>query len=272
MTVAAAAPATARPSGPTFLHVVRSEWTKLWSLRSTPLALLIATVLGVGLGAAISAATGSHYAHADLQTKLTWDPTSNSLDGLGIAQLAIVILGIVVVSGEYSSGAIRTTLTAVPHRTRVLAAKAVVYTAVALVLSEILAFVAFLLGQQIISGHAPDATLADPTVLRAVVGAGLYLAALALLGVAVGALLRHSAAAIASVVAILFVLPGIGQALPASWRHPIEKYWPTQAGNQVLQVYHDPNALRPWPGFLLLCLFVAVVLAIAFVLLERRDV
>jgi ABC-type transport system involved in multi-copper enzyme maturation permease subunit len=250
---------------------VRSEWTKLWSVRSTPLGLLIATLLGIGLGAAISAATAHQYTRSGLIGRLTWDPTANSLAGLGIAQLAIVILGILVVSSEYSTGMIRTTLTAVPRRGRVLAAKALVYTVVALVVSEALSFAAFLLGQFIITGLAPHATLGQPGVLRAVVGAGLYLGALALLGVAAGTLLRHSAAAIATVVAVLFVLPGIAEALPESWRNPVEKYWPTQAGSQLFQVHHDVTALGPWPGFALMCLFVAVVMAAAFVLLERRD-
>ena len=255
----------------TFGDVVRSEWTKIWTVRSTPFALLVAAALGIGLGAAISAAASHHYATASLLDRVRWDATAISLSGLGIAQLAIVILGILVVTSEYSSGMIRTSLTAVPRRGRLLAAKAGIYTAVALVVGEALGFVSFLVGQVIITGHAPDATLGQPGVLRAVVGAGLYLAALGLLGVAVGALLRHSAAAIASVVAVLFVLPGVAQALPDSWRHPVQEYWPTQAGSQILQVQHDPFTLAPWTGFGLLCLFVAVVLGVAFVLLQQRD-
>ena len=265
-----------RPAGPafrrsTFGDVVRSEWTKIWTVRSTPFALLVAAVLGIGLGAAISAAASNHYAAADLAERIRWDPTAISLTGLAIAQLAIVVLGILVVTSEYSTGMIRTSLTAVPRRGRLLVAKAGIYTAVVLVVGEALGFVSFLVGQAIITGRAPDATFGDPGVLRAVVGAGLYLTALGLLGVAVGALLRHSAAAIASVVALLFVLPGIVQALPDSWRDPITEYWPTQAGSQVLLVHHDAHTLAPWAGFGLMCLFVAAVFAVAYVLLERRD-
>ena len=265
-----------RPAGPafrrsTFGDVVRSEWTKIWTVRSTPFALLVAAVLGIGLGAAISAAASNHYAAADLAERIRWDPTTISLTGLAIAQLAIVVLGILVVTSEYSTGMIRTSLTAVPRRGRLLVAKAGIYAAVVLVVGEALGFVSFLVGQAIITGRAPDATFGDPGVLRAVVGAGLYLTALGLLGVAVGALLRHSAAAIASVVALLFVLPGIVQALPDSWRDPITEYWPTQAGSQVLLVHHDAHTLAPWAGFGLMCLFVAAVFAVAYVLLERRD-
>ncbi|HUZ09267.1 MAG TPA: hypothetical protein VMU76_03780 [Acidimicrobiales bacterium] len=255
----------------TFGDVVRSEWTKIWTVRSTPFALLVAAVLGVGLGAAISAAASNHYATADLAERIRWDPTAISLSGLAIAQLAIVILGILVVTSEYSTGMIRTSLTAVPRRGRLLIAKAGIYTAVVLVVGEALGFVSFLVGQAIITGHAPDATLGQPGVLRAVVGAGLYLAALGLLGVAVGALLRHSAAAISTVVALLFVLPGVAQALPDSWRHPVVEYWPTQAGSQILQVSRDAYTLAPWAGFGLMCLFVAIVFAVAFALLQRRD-
>ena len=107
---------------------------------------------------------------------------------------------------------------------------------------------------------------------RAVVGAGLYLTALAILAVAVGTLLRHSAAAITCMVAVLFVLPGIAQALPDSWRHPVTEFWPTQAGSQLVNVYHSAHTLQPWPGFGVMCLFVAIVYAIAWMLLDRRDV
>jgi hypothetical protein len=259
------------PRRATFGDVVRAEWTKVWTVRSTPLALLIAAVLGIGLGAAISAAASHHYARADLFERLRWDPTAISLTGLAIAQLAIAILGVVIVTSEYSSGMIRTSLTAVPRRGRLLAAKAGIYTGVVLVVGEALSFASFAIGQSLIKGNAPYATLGQAGVLRAVVGAGLYLAVLGLFGVAVGAVLRHSAAAIASVVAVLFVLPGIIQALPDSWRHPVTEFWPTQAGSQILQVHRDAHTLAPWSGFGLMCLFVALVLAGAFFLLERRD-
>ncbi|MHB1535589.1 MAG: ABC transporter permease [Acidimicrobiales bacterium] len=256
---------------PTFVDVVRSEWTKFRSVRSSVYALLIAVVLGVGLGALISAARATHYDHRSLLERLTWDPTSVSLSGLLIAQLAIAILGVMVVTSEYSSGLIRTSLTAVPRRGRLLAAKAVVYSAVALVVGEVLSFAAFLVGQAMISGHAPTTTLGAAHVLRAVIGAGLYLALLGLFGVAVGALLRSASAAIATVVAVTFVLPIIAHALPTSWANAVQEYWPTDAGRQISQVQRLPHTLSPWVGFGELGVFVAVVLAVAFVLLKRRD-
>jgi ABC-2 type transport system permease protein len=254
-----------------FGDVLRSEWTKLWTVRSTFWALGLAVALGIGLGAAISAAASHAYATDDLSDKLRWDPTAISLAGQGIAQLAIAVLGVLFFSSEYASGMIRTTFTAVPKRGRILVAKSLVCAVAVFVIGEVSSFVAFFLGQLIITGHAPHASLSQPAVLRAVIGAGLYLTVLAVLGVAVGTLLRHSAAAIAAIVAVLFVLPGIAQALPASWRHPVTEYWPTQAGSQIAAVHHDAHQLYPWPGFGLMCGFVAIVFILSLTLLERRD-
>ena len=251
--------------------MLRSEWTKLRSVRSTFWALTVTVVLGIGLGAAISAAAAHGYAKSSVSDKLSWDPTALSLDGMGIATLAIAVLGVLCISSEYSSGMIRTSLIAVPKRGRVLAAKSLVFAAVTFVVGEVTSFAAFFVGQALISGHAPHAALGDPGVARAVVGAGLALTALAVLSVAAGTLLRHPAAAIACMVAVLFVLPGIAQALPDSWRNPVTEFWPTQAGGQLTNVYHSAHTLQPWPGFGVMCLFVAIVYAIAWTLLDRRD-
>jgi ABC-2 type transport system permease protein len=255
----------------TFTDALRSEWTKLRSVRSTSWALAIAVVLGVGLGAAISAAAAHGYARFSVSAKLSWDPAGVSLTGVAVASLAIVVLGVLFISSEYSSGMIRTSLIAVPQRGRVLAAKALVFAAVTFVVGEFTSFAAFFVGQALISGHAPHATLGDPGVARAVVGAGLYLTALAVLSVATGALLRHPAAGISSVVAVLFVLPGIAQALPDSWRNPVTEYWPTQAGSQITSDHLAAHSLQPWPGFGVMCLFIVIVYAIAWTLLDRRD-
>ena len=255
----------------TFPDALRSEWTKLRSVRSTFWALTVTVVLGVGLGAAISAATAHGYAKSSASSKLSWDPTAVSLDGIGVATLAIAVLGVLCISSEYSSGMIRTSLIAVPRRGRVLAAKSLVFAVVTFVVGEVTSFTAFFVGQALISGHAPQAALGDPGVARAVVGAGLALTALAVLSVAAGALLRHPAAGIACMVAVLFVLPGIAQALPDSWRNPVTEYWPTQAGGQIAVVHVAARSLQPWPGFGVMCLFVAIVYAIAWTLLDRRD-
>jgi ABC-type transport system involved in multi-copper enzyme maturation permease subunit len=228
-------------------------------------------VLGVGLGAAISAATAHGYAKSSVSSKLSWDPTNVSLYGIFIAQVAIAVLGVLCISSEYSSGMIRASLTAVPKRGRVLAAKSLVFAAVTFVVGEVTSFAAFFVGQALISGHAPTAALGDPGVARAVVGAGLYLAALAVLSVAAGALLRHPAGAITCMTAILYVLPAIAQALPDSWRNPVTEFWPTMAGGDLTSVYHAAHTIQPWPGFGVMCLFVAIVYTIAWTLLDRRD-
>jgi ABC-2 type transport system permease protein len=259
---------TFRPA--TFADAMRSEWTKLRSVRSTYWGLIVAAILGIGLGALISGISASHYA-TDPGIRAGWDPTDRAIRSLSIAQLAFAILGVMVVTGEYSTGMIRTSLAAVPKRSRMLAAKAVVFTTVALVAGEVISFAAFLIGQVLISGKAPSASLGQHNVLRAVIGAGLYLAVLGLLGIAIGVLLRHAAAAIGSIVAILLVLPGIAAALPTSWSNPIEQWWPTNAGTQVAVISRDSHTLAAWTGFGVMAAFTAVVLAGAFLLIERRD-
>jgi ABC-2 type transport system permease protein len=255
----------------TFGDAARSEWTKLRSVRSTSWALSVIVVLGIGLGAVISAATAHGYARSSVSGKLSWDPTGVSLDGMAFASLVIAVLGVLCIGSEYSSGMIRTSLIAVPKRGRILAAKSLVFAAVTFVVGEATSFAAFFVGQALISGHAPTAALGDPGVARAVTGVGLYLTALAVLSVAAGTLLRRPAAAIACMIAVLLVLPGIAQALPDSWQNPVNEFWPTLAGSQLLSVHHAAHTLQPWPGFGVMCLFVAIVYAIAWTLLDRRD-
>jgi ABC-2 type transport system permease protein len=255
----------------TFGDVLRSEWVKLRSVRSTFWALTVTVVLGVALGAVISAAAAHGYARSSVAAKLSWDPTGVSQSGVAIASLAIVVLGVLCISSEYSSGMIRTSLIAVPKRGRVLAAKSLVFAGVTFVVGEVTCFAAFFAGQALIGGHAPHAAIGDPGVARAVAGGGLYLTALAVLSVAAGSLLRRPAAAIACMIAVLLVLPGIAQVLPDSWRHPVTEFWPTQAGSQLTNVHHSAHTLQPWPGFGVMCLFVAIVYAIAWTLLDRRD-
>ena len=255
----------------TFGGVLRSEWTKLRSVRSTFWALTVMVVLAVGLGAVISAVTAHAYARFSVAAKLSWDPTGVSGAGMAIAQLAIAVLGVLCVSSEYSTGMIAASLTAVPKRGRILAAKALVFAGVTFVAGEVTSFASFFAGQALISGHAPTAALGDPGVARAVAGAGLYLAALAVLSVAAGTLLRHTAAAIAGMTSVVLVLPLIAQALPDSWRNPVTEFWPTQAGSQITSVSHAAHTLPPWPGFGVMCLFVAIVYTLAWTLLDRRD-
>lgn len=267
---------TGSASGPTyrgasFGDALRSEWIKLRSLRSTFWALGASVVLGIGLGAAIAAASAHSYAGSSLSNKASWDPASLSTSGMAIGQLAIEVLGVLFIASEYSSGMIRTSLIVVPKRGRLLAAKSVVFATVTLVVGELTSFASFFVGQALISAHAPTASLHDAAVARAVIGAGLLLSALAVLAVAAGTLLRHSAAGIAAMIAVALVLPGIAQALPASLQNPINEFWPTAAGGQITNVYRSSHSLEPWAGLAVLCLFVAIVYTAAWLMLERRD-
>lgn len=270
-------PARAAYRRATFLDVMRSEWTKFRTVRSSFWSLAVGAILGIGVGALVSLISANHY-RSDPELFLNWMPADRSLGSLMLTQLAFAILGSLVVTGEYSTGMIRTSLAAVPKRSRMLSAKTLVFTAVVLVVGELISFVTFLLGQALISGKAPTASLSQHDVLRAVIGQGLYLAALALMGLGFGVLLRHAAAAIGTVVAILLVLPPIALALPTSWSKPIEKYWPTNSGFRVATVGHglerfavNGDVMAPWTGFAVMVAFVAVVLAASFYFLERRD-
>jgi ABC-2 type transport system permease protein len=258
-----------RPAG--FGDAVRSEWTKARTVRSTMWTLITATVLGIGLGALISALAAHAYAKSSFSDKLTWDPTNISGSGFSIAQLAIGVLGVLLITSEYSTGAIRSSLAAVPRRNRFLAAKATVLVAMVFVVTIVLAFVAFFIGQALISGHAPTASLGQPGVVRALIGSAVYAALLALFSMALGTILRHAAGAIAVLVAMLFVLPGIAAALPASIEHRVQEFWPTQAGSQFTVVVHTANTLSPWAGLGVFVAFVAIVSWVAFFLLNRRD-
>lgn len=271
ITTAAAPIVLVRPSRLAgFVAACRSEWIKFRSLNSNRMALMGAALLTVAIGALLAMATSRHYHHG-LEGGRVWDPTSVSLMGIGVVELALAVLGVMMVSAEYPTGLIWLTLTAVPQRGRVLAAKTAVLALVSLVVGELLSFAAFAVGQLVISGSAPTASLNSPGVLRAVVGTGLFLAVIGILGVAVGALVRSTTGGVAVMVALMFVLPGVGQVLPASWRDPMLKFWPTQAGGQMLNVAHQANALGPWAGLGLLVGFTALVGLAATVRFVHAD-
>jgi ABC-2 type transport system permease protein len=267
-----------RPTGtmpgfraPGFVDALRSEWIKVRTVPSTVWTLIVAAVLGVGLGALISAVAAHHYLSSPASVRAFWDPTSISAAGLALAQLAIGVLGSMVITSEYSTREIGVSLAAVPRRTRFLAAKAVVVVVLSFVAVDVMALAAFFIGQVLISGHAPTASIGQPHVLRALLGCGIYGASVALLGLALGTLLRSAAGAIAVLVAVIYVLPGIAAALPASVEHTVEKFWPTQAGQQLTTVVRAPRTLPPWSGIGIMCLFVGVLLTAAFLVLNHRD-
>jgi ABC-2 type transport system permease protein len=255
-----------------FTDVIRSEWTKTRTVRSTYASLISAVLLMVGVGALICFAVGNNYQHAGFADRLTFDPTSVSLTSIIFAQLALAVYAILTVTSEYSTGMIRTSLQAVPRRPWLLGAKALVFAAVTLVVGEVICFAAFFVGQPLLkAGPAPYATIGQPGVARAVALSGVYLVLSGLLAMGVGVMLRHTAGAITTIVAVFFVLPGVAQALPSSWSRPVEKYIPTGAGRAMANVIHDPSYLSAWWGLALLVGYVIVVLGMAFVVLHRRD-
>jgi hypothetical protein len=260
------------PARPALLpHVMRSEWTKLRSVRSTVWSLFATFGITVGLGALFSWAYVNRYNQQTLADRLAFDPTSRSLSGLFLAQLAIGVLGVLVISSEYGTGLIRTTFTAVPQRRTVLAAKAVVFGAVSLIVSMLSVFVAFLVGQAILSAKNVGVSLGGTSVLRAVLGAGIYLTFIALLGLGIATILRRTAGAIAALVGLVLVFPLLAQALPSPWNHDIAKYLPSELGDALFSVQSSPNHLSPGVAFGFAALWLITVYAIATVLITRRD-
>jgi ABC-2 type transport system permease protein len=249
-----------------FPQVARMEWIKLRSLRSSGW-ILLATLAGmIGIGILVMANTRVPSA-AD---RATFDPTNNVLAGVALGQLLIGVLGVLVMTGEYSSGMIRSTLAATPNRPLLLAAKATVFGAVTLAAGEIVTFVAFLAGRAVLDPAVPHPSFGQPGVLRAVVMSGVYLALVGLMGLGLGAITRHTAGGIAALVGVLFVVPVL---LAGVARGPaIARYFPTFiAGNSLAVAKPVAEMLSPWTGFALLWVYVALVLGAGAWLLARRD-
>lgn len=266
----------------TQLGVIRSEWIKLRTLRSTWWSLLVTIVMVVGLGVLFSALRAHRFNQDNAQfrgpgpggglDRIGLDPTLVSLRGVFLAQLAIGVLGVLVITGEYSTGMIRSSIAAVPHRRPVLIAKAIVFGVTALILTELAAFAAFVLGQQALKSTHLQASLSTHEALRAVIGAGLYLTLIGLLAVGLGFLIRNTAGAIAAVFGIVLVLPLLANALPSPYSTDVSKYLPLNAGTQILMTgNYDSNMLSPWGGIAVTALYAVVALVAGAVVLVRRD-
>jgi ABC-2 type transport system permease protein len=275
VTTATVTPASARTDttlDSRFRATAASEWIKFRSVRSGP-AVLLATALTLLIGAwLVSAGYHSGWATMSAGDRATFDATYESIRGVELAQLFVAALGVMTVTGEYSSGLIRATFTATPQRAQVIAIQAAILGGVLWAWSTALSFAAFFIGQSLLTSPVPHASLGDPGVLRAVFGGGLYLTLVALFGLFIGVLIRRTAAALAATFGILLVLPVIASMLPGGIRSNLDKFLPSSAGSQVWQVYHDPHALGPWQGFGLLALYVAATAVAALILVRRRDV
>ena len=243
--------------------VVRMEWRKLQTVRSTWWILLVFAAGLVGV-AVMDADMGP------AQPAPSYDPTQNAFGGLAVAQLAIGILGVLTLSSEFTSGSIRATFAAVPRRGRVLAAKATVLSAVTLAAGEALAFAAFA-GFQIAARHSvPHASLGQPGVLRAVLLAGAYPCLIGFIGLGLAAVIRHTAGAISAIVGVLFVLPLV--LLPLGWHSDAMKFLPWMiALNSLAAVKPVANSLSAGTGLAMLCLYAAAALAAGGWALLRRD-
>ena len=277
-------------------RAMAAEWTKLWSVRSTMWTLVATAGAVVGL-CVLGTGTVS-------PSEIIDDPTRRSLIGIFLGQLIFGVLGVLVISAEYGTGTIRATLSALPRRPVVLTAKVLVFGAVAVVVSEVLSFSAFAVGQAILSAkHAVgssafatqraqqlgvkiphnlqavlpggSASLGQAGVLRAVVGAGLYLAMLGLLALGLATIIRHTAGAISAFVGVVLVLPLIVQALPTSISDAVARYLPANIGLVMFSTESVPDrivhAFSPWTGFAILLLYTVVILGIGCWVLVRRD-
>ncbi|WP_406394865.1 ABC transporter permease [Streptomyces sp. NBC_00882] len=277
MTVTSLAPAPSRTTEykVTGVRVLRSEWAKFWSLRSSWITLGVAVFLLVLFGTIASytyspdaAGTGGPGPGGG-----SGDSTAVSLalTGVPFASLAIGVLGVLLSAGEYSTGMIRSTLTAVPRRLPVLWSKAAVIGPVALVLSTVGALAAFLLGTPGLDGEKIALSLGDDGVLRSLAGAGVYLGLVAVFGVALGVLIRSSAGAIAALVGILLILPGLALLLPDSLYDSINPYFPGNAGSAVYALHQSSDALSPGAGLAVFAGWVALTLAGAAFRLVKSD-
>jgi len=253
-----------------------AEWTKIRSVRSTVWTLILFVVVTIGLTAGLTALTVANWNNPQSagrgHAEIVADPVGFVLGtGIFLGQLTICVLGVLVITTEYSSGVIRASLLAVPKRIPMLVAKLMVFPALLIVLAERVGFSSFYVGPALLHTKVP-VSLSDPGVTRAVVGAGLYLTVLGMFALAIGALIRHTAGAIATVIGAVLVLPILSGLLPGSWGAHIDAYLPEQSGSLVYGAHPRlGQLLSPWEGFGVFCLWTALLLAAAAVLLKRRD-
>jgi ABC-2 type transport system permease protein len=298
-------PATGRAG---LAGTIRSEFTKLRSVRSTYWTIAALFIVSVGI-AAIAGFAIANNIQANPQNKAGMDATQASLIAFfEFGQLIIAVLGALAITSEYSTGMIRTSLTAMPRRGTVIAAKLIVFTTVTLIVSLVTSFVSFFVGQAAMSGSGvsaslfhnvtipADANVSPPaggpgsggpptvafhgttvispgTVLTAIIGTALFVTVVALIAFALGSIIRHTAGAITSAIGLMFVLPIIIAILPDTWRWDIMRFFPDASG-RVLSVtigQHNPHLWSAWPQFGVTLVYAAVLLAVGGYLFRKRD-
>ena len=259
---------------PGIVGVARSEWTKIRSLRSTYWTFLVTAGLTIGLGSLFSLGRTSGRSSGRDPLTASFNAAGFAFNAMFLSQLAIGVLGVLVITAEYSSGMIRTSFTAVPQRGSLLAVKATVFALVTFVVAALTAFATFFASQAILNRGTLNlgVSITSPHALRIVIGAALYLTVCSLLGVALGALLRSTAAAVTALAGLLFILPILMNFLPVSWhRDAIAQWLPSNAGIQIIEKTTQPLQLSPWVGLAVLAGWVVLAFAAALVLLRRRD-
>jgi len=244
--------------------LLRSEWEKLRSIRTTFWSLIITVVAMVGIGAIVAAV------HTGTRSGRGFDALSGTFTGVLLAQLAIGVLGVLTVTSEYSTGMIRSTFIAAPQRRAVIMAKAGVVGFVTFLVGTVASFASFFVSAAILSSHGTHLSLGSPGALRSVIGVGLFLGILAVLAVGLGTIIRSSAGGIAALVGLLLVLPTLSQAIPSSIRDSVEKFLPANAGQAVF-LHTDTGSLSPWIGLLVFGAYAVAGLGIALVMVGRRD-
>ncbi|WP_406506708.1 ABC transporter permease [Streptomyces sp. NBC_00212] len=252
--------------------VLKSEWTKIRTVSSTTWTLACALIVTVAISAALCALMKSQFDDLGPTEKLTFDPTFISFSGMILGQLAMVVFGVLVVGTEYSSGMIRSSLAAVPRRGTFLFAKLAVATLLALIVGMATSFLSFFLGQALLGPHRT--TIGEPNVLRAVVGAGLYMALIALFSMGVATMLRSSMLSLGILMPFFFLISQILSAVPGAKN--VARYFPDRAGSQIMQVVpdamnSDPAPYGPWGGLGIMVLWVIAALAGGYLVLRKRD-
>jgi hypothetical protein len=268
----AAVPRLASTGAVTQWRVIRSEWTKLHSLRSTRWSFAAAVVLTIGFSCLFAAILSSRWGHMSPHERADRHPLDVAQAGINVSQLAIMVLGVLVITGEYSTGMIRATFTAVPRRLPVLWAKLAVYAFASLLLMLPSVLVAFFASQAILGRHhILQVAFSGAGVARAVVGGAVYLTLIAVFALALGAIVRNTAGGIATFVGLFFVIPPLLNVLPTSWQNAVNPYIPNSAARSIFQLTHSSHSLSPAGGLALFAAYTAAAIAVAAILLVHRD-
>ena len=254
-------------------RVIASEWTKFITLRSTLWSLGVGMFLTLAFPILFATVTAARWGHMSPQERAHRSPLDIALAGVNVAQLAIAVLGVLIISGEYSTGMIRSTMLAVPRRLPVLWAKLGVYTVVSFVLTLPAVIIAFFASQAILSRHhILQISFSAPGVVRVLIGGALYVTLVGVFALAIGAIVRNTAGGIALFAGIFFVIPPLMNIFPTNWNNAISRWLPSEAGRQLFALHKDPNRYGQWPSGAIFLGYCILAVAIAAVLLRRRDV